>query len=144
MGGGYSKLFVFGIAFGILLSFANLVDGLISAQLNMLGTVIYAFSVFMWALFAPEIKYKNIIFKIVILIGRKYYVYFYVLQYMTISLVKKCSLCRWALKIYDAFDIEISYLDYVVPFAVVVALFFESVLLDKVFSIFRAHLDKVK
>ena len=143
LGGGYNKLFICGIIFGVLLSFSNLADGLVPARLNMLGTVIYAFSVFMWAIFVPEISYKNVIFRIISLIGRKHYVYFYVFQYITISIVKACIYIL-VFKIYDVFGIEISFVDYVIPLGVVAALYIESLLLNNIWSLLKMYLNKAK
>lgn len=125
------------------MSFSNLADGLVPARLNMLGTVIYAFSVFMWAIFVPEISYKNVIFRIISLIGRKHYVYFYVFQYITISIVKACIYIL-VFKIYDVFGIEISFVDYVIPLGVVAALYIESLLLNNIWSLLKMYLNKAK
>lgn len=104
---------------GLILNFSDVIDADKFYSVNMLGGVVYALACFLWAVYAPSINVENKIIKLLVVIGRKFYLWFYVFQYFTIEFVK------------STFEkIQFEYVDYLLPFIVIILLFIESVVID--------------
>ncbi len=115
------EILIIGVLIGLLLNFSNIIDGVIASLIHKVGCVVYATCAFLWAVFAPNVERENWLYKKFELIGRKYYLCFFVFQYMTIECVK----------IFSSY-IEFAYIDYIAPITVVILLLFESFVFELV------------
>ena len=116
-----NNMIVLGVGvLGLLLSFSDVIDEVGLYSVHMIGSVVYAVSCFLWAILAPNVNTDSKIIKLLIVIGRKYYLWFYVFQYFTIEFVKA---------IFEK-NTLFENIDYLLPLIVIALLFVESVIID--------------
>lgn len=97
---------------GLVLNFSNVIGEELQ-EIHTIGSIIYSTGIFLWAITSKKQMNAN---SILVKIGEKYFLWFFVLQYLTINLVRNF--------VYHFMDRRSA--DWFLPFVVIVCLYFES------------------